>query len=204
MARDEEVLRRRARFVATALALAGCTREKPPNVEPVPAHEGKPTPSGSATASALPASPGVAAPPDRPPLTAKVSASAKADLDAIVKRLQSLHDAIDASARALPRKCDLADATCLAEVRAYVMKLGDHRDAIPEGPRCPPKGADAIALDKLRADHAAWFVKWLDAIDARLDALYAGSADAGGVLSGLRAQAADAHPQPCLKYSCPP
>lgn len=204
MARDEEVLRRRARFVATALALAGCTKEKPPSAEPVPTHEGKPTASTSTTTTSTAPSPGVPAPADRPPRTAKVSPAGKAELDKLVKRIEALHDDLAKTAAALPPKCDLADKTCLATVRAYVLKLGDHRDAIPDAPRCPPKGADAIAIEALRADHAAWFGKWLGAIDARLDALYAGSADAGGVLSGLRAEAVEAHPQPCLKYSCPP
>lgn len=202
MARDEEVLRRRARFVATALVLAGCTKEKPSSVEPLPSQEGKPTTTTSATT--LAPSPGVAEPPDRPALTAKVSPAAQKDLEARVKVIDDLYVAIKKTASALPPKCDLAEADCLAKVRAYVLLLGDHKDAIPDAPRCPPKGADALALEKLRDDHARWFGKWLKLIDERLDSQYASSADAGGVLAGLRMQADQAHPQPCLKYSCPP
>lgn len=200
--RDEEILRRRARFVTAALLVAGCSKnEGRSTIEPTPSSE-KATPSASTAPTPTPLAK-VPPPPDRPSRTATVSATAAPRRDAIVAHADKIHAAVDALAASIPAACKASDAKCVAAWKEFFGRLETARDMNFVAPSCPPKGADEIALDELRNAHAAWHHRWLADIDkAAAAALEKGGPDAKG-LSALWDDARNAHARPCLSIACP-
>ncbi|MBL8717210.1 MAG: hypothetical protein JNL79_14585 [Myxococcales bacterium] len=204
--RDDEILRRRARFVSAALLVAGCARsEGRTTIEPLGSTEkatGPSTPPSSVPASP-PHAPKVAAPPDRPARTATVSATAAARRDAIVAHVDKIHRAIDELAAQIPALCKASDPACVAAWKDYFARLETTRDLNFVAPHCPPKGADELELGRLRDVHAAWHDRWLASIDKAVAKVLAESAD-GKVFGDLWGDARSAHARPCLSIACPP
>lgn len=202
--RDDEVLRRRARFVTAALLVAGCSKnEGRGTIEPTPTSENAPSASAP-TPAPEPKVAKVPAPPDRPSRTATVSAAAAPRRDAVVAHADKIHAAVDALAGSIPAACKASDPKCAALWKDFFGRLETARDMNSVAPSCPPKGADEIALAELRNAHATWHHRWLADIDKAVTAaLKKGGPDADG-LSALWDDARNAHAQPCLSIACPP
>lgn len=201
--RDDEILRRRARFVGAALLVAGCSKdESRVAITPTPSAEKATTSAPSA--SAPPRVIKVAAPPDRPPRKATVSAAAEKQKDAELARIDKVYSAVDGLAGSIPTVCATSDPKCVAAWKDYFGRLEDARDANYLMPSCPPKGADAIALDELQRAHAAWHGLWLQHIDEAVVATLE-KAEASGhkTLLLLWGDARNAHARPCLSIACP-
>lgn len=198
MPRDEEILRRRARFVSAALVLAsGCTRNRD-GASPLPDSEAV----KAAPSPPMPAPPPrVPPPPDRPALSAKVSAAGEPARDAAIKQIETLHASIEKLAGSIPAACELSETSCHARFKAFaeqIAKLDDDVYAL-HPPRCPAKLPDDIAVEKLRSEHRSWLDQWLRAIDVAAEQMH----DAGTAWHDLRTAARAAYPHPCLKFYCP-
>lgn len=198
--RREEILKRRAQFVSAALLLAvGCNRDKP-MASAVPDAESKkvalePSPKPPAR---------VEAPPNRPPLTAKVSVTGEAKRAAAAARIEKLEKAIDELSGAVPAGCELSDPICRARFRLFHEQLAKLREQIFSllPPGCPPKLADDIAIREMVSHQHVWLTQWLEAIEKVGRATAIG--DAGTVWDELRADASRAYAHPCLSFACPP
>jgi len=200
MARDEEILKRRARFISTALVLAaGCSREQSQATR-VPEADGKPS---VATAQPQPVGP-VKPPADRPPLDAKVSTAGESKRAESIASIEKTHAAMSKLAGAVPAPCGLNHADCMAKFKTFADEWARLRDELLDfSPRCPAKLPDDIAIDGMLSAHRAWLTKWLDAIEAAGKSAALSQSDASNEWNKLRNDAIEAHPQPCLKFYCP-
>ncbi len=198
MPRDEEILKRRARFVSAALLLAaGCTREKDGAAPLPPAEAKKPQPPEAPTKPP----PRVEPPADRPSLTAKVSAASATKLADATAKIEKIHATIDKLASAVPAPCVLDEPTCKTRFKAFAGELAKLDDEIYKlsPPRCPAKLPDDKAIEEMVGDHRAWLSKWKHDIENVATA----ALDAGTAWEDMRREAAMAYPHPCLKFACP-
>ena len=197
MARDEEILKRRARFVSAALLLAaGCTKPKD-GATAVPDSESvKQVPEPPVTPP-----PKVKAPPDRPTLDVKVTPAAEKRRDDALAAIDKVHRAVDKLAGEVPAACVLSESSCKARFEAFANRLMQLRDdAYALSPlHCPPKLADDKAIEGLLGNHGGWLSRWLSEIEK----VAGETADAGAAWEDIRSSAAAAHPHPCLKFHCP-
>lgn len=201
--RDDEILRRRARFVTAALLVAGCSKNEGRSpIEPTPSSEKAAIPAPSAPSPPPVAK--VAPPPDRPSRTATVSTAAAPRRDAVVAHADKIHATIDALAGAVPAACKASDAACVAAWKDFFGRLETVRDMNFVAPSCPPKGADEVAIQELRNAHAAWHHHWLAEIDKVVSAVLKKAGTDADVLSALWDDARSAHARPCLSIACPP
>ena len=197
MPRDEEILKRRARFVSAALlVVAGCTHPKEGAVAVPDSEATKPTPEPPVKPP-----PRVEPPANRPTLDAKVTAAADAERVGTVKQIETVYKLVDKLAGAVPAACVLSEPSCHARFKAFADQIAqareDIRDLTPA--HCPAKLPDDKALEALRSAHGAWLGEWLRSIEK----IAGETADAGTAWEDLRVEAAKAHPHPCLKFSCP-
>ncbi len=201
--RDDEILRRRARFVSAALLVAGCSKDEGrATITSTPSAE-KATSSASSAPAPAPAAK-VAPPPDRPARKATVSAAAEKQKEAVLAQIDKIHAALDALGTSVPVACATSDPKCVAAWKDYFARLEGTRDSNVVMPACPPKGADATALDALRRAHAAWHELWLLDIDAAtLAALKRATESDQKTLGLLWGDARSAHARPCLSIACP-
>ncbi len=193
----EEILKRRARFVSAALLLAtGCTRAKDgasalPDTEAV-----KPVPPPPSTAPPAKVRPGE----PRPILDAKVSAAGEPKLKVAKDEIEKSFAAIDKLAGSVPVACELGEKSCKERFRAFADEAARIRDdLIGMHMRCPPKAPDDKAIENLREEHRQFMLRWLIAIEK----VAGETSDAGAEWEKLKHEAAEAHPQPCLKFACP-
>jgi len=200
--RDDDILKRRARFIsAAALLAAGCSRDRAtPGPTAVPSSESKP----ATTANAKPPPP-VKPPADRPSLDAKVSTAGQAKRADAAARIEKVHGAIEQVANALPAGCPLHDPVCRARFKVFVGDIERLREDVHDllVVRCPAKAPDDVALEKLLQAHQTWLYRWLDDIDRAGRAAADQHEDAGSVWEELHRDAASAYPHPCLKFACP-
>lgn len=204
MPRDEDILKRRARFIsAAALLAAGCSRDQA-TTKPsaVPSTESKPQATASAAAKPPPPVP---APANRPSLEATVSAAGQAKRADAAARIEKVHTAIEQAAGAIPAGCPLHDPICRARFKVFADDLAKLREDVYElhAPRCPPKLADDIAVEKMLSAHQTWLYQWLEAIEKAGRDAADQHGDAGSVWEELHSEAAKAHAHPCLKFACP-
>lgn len=199
MPRDEEILKRRARFVSAAILLVsgGCTREKTTAVATPESESVKQLPD----AAVVTPPPRVAPPANRPPLTAKTTAAGEARRDAAIARIEKVYAEIDRLAGAIPAACVVGETSCLARFAKFAdeLELAEQSNRRLSPPRCPAKLADDIAIESMLAAHEGWMEGWLSSIRT----VTGNTADAGAAWDELRADAAASHPQPCLKFACP-
>lgn len=198
MPRDEEILKRRARFVSAALVLAGgCTREKE-GATAVPAAE-----SAKAKTPDPPVTPPpkVPPPPDRPSLEAKVSAAAKTKLSDSQAQIEKIYAGTEKLAAAVPAPCALDETSCRGRFKAFADELAKLREDVYKlgPPRCPAKLPDEKAIEEMVGNHRHWLSTWL----ANIEKVATSALDAGTAWEDLRREAAMAYPHPCLKFACP-
>jgi hypothetical protein len=204
MARDEEILKRRARFIsAAAILAAGCSRDQA-TTKPVavPSSESKPTASSPAESKAPPA---VKPPPDRPPLDPKVSTAALAKRADAAARIEKVNKAVEEAAGAIPAGCPLHDPACRARFKIFHDDLAKLRDDAYNLNlvRCPAKAPDDKAIEDMLQRHQDWLYRWIHDIEKAGRAAADVHEDAGSVWDELRGEAESAHPHPCLKFACP-
>jgi hypothetical protein len=198
MPRDEEILKRRARFVSAALVLAGgCTREKE-GASPLPAAE-----SAKAKTPDPPVTPPpkVQPPPDRPSLDATVSPAAKTKLTDAQAEIEKIYAGTNKLAGAVPAPCALDETSCHARFKAFADELAKLRDEVYQlgPPRCPAKLPDDKAIETMVDNHRRWLSTWL----ANIEKVATTALDAGTAWEDMRREAAMAYPHPCLKFACP-
>lgn len=204
MPRDEDILKRRARFIsAAAILAAGCSRDQSTSKPvAVPSTESKPT--ASAPAETKPPPP-VKAPADRPPLDPKVSTAGQAKRADAAARIEKVNAAVEQAAAAIPAGCPLHDPACRARFKVFHDDLAKLRDDVYDLHlvRCPPKTPDDKAVEDMLQAHQAWLYRWIDDIEKAGRAAADAHDDAGSVWDELHKEAAAAHPHPCLKFACP-
>ncbi len=203
MPRDEDILKRRARFIsAAALLAAGCSRDQS-TTKPiaVPSTESKPV--ASAPESKPP--PPVKAPANRPPLDPKVSTAGQPKRAEAAAAIEKVNTAVEQIASAIPAGCALHEPACRARFKVFIEDLAKVREDVYalQVVRCPAKLPDDIAIEKMLQDHQDWLNRWIYEIDKAGRAAADAHEDAGSVWEELRNDAEKAYPHPCLKFACP-
>jgi len=203
MPRDEDILKRRARFIsAAALLAAGCSRDQA-TTKPtaVPSSESKPTVSVPESKPPPP----VAAPANRPSLDPKVSTAGQPKRAEAAAAIEKVNTAIEEISGAIPAGCPLHEPVCRARFKVFHDDLAKLRDDVYKlhEARCPAKLPDEIAIEKMLQDHQNWLNRWLFSIEKTARAAADVHEDAGSVWDELHNEAAKAHPHPCLKFACP-
>lgn len=195
MSSSDRILARRARFVAMVMAV-GCHNDKT-GASALPDTEVKkvsPPPEP-------PKPPKVAAPPNRPPLTAKVSVAGEAKRAAAATRIEAIEKSIDELAGAIPVGCALDAPGCQGRFKAFADRIARLREdlfgLVPFG--CPSKLADDIEVKKMVGEQHVWLSQWLDAVEKVGRAQIKGDG-----WEELYADAAKAYAHPCLSFACPP
>ena len=199
MSTRDRILERRAKFISTALVLAaGCSREQGNGASKLPEAESKPATSVTAVQAAGPVKP----PPDRPSVDPKVSAAGVTRRTQMVEFIEKVHAATAKLASSVPAPCAFGHEECKARFVVFTDEWARIKDELRGFyPRCPAKLPDDVAIDKMLSEHHRWLTKWLAAIE--LAGRSAIQGDSGTEWDDLLQKAADAHPQPCLKYYCP-
>ena len=204
------ILRRRARFLSSALAaLSGCAPTPPaehpePGVVAVPSAEREEPPQGSPP-------PERERPPprwgDMPPLDVPPGLDAEATrlLTDLAATMNDVHPELDAIEAGLRSDCRPEDPSCASHFKAL---LGKRRQI--EGklrftrPFCPAKSKDQeLAVSRIDA-HLDYIAKRNQAIDETIESLLArGGPDARSRWARYRSESFAAHPQICLSVACP-
>ena len=203
------ILRRRALFVGSALAAAGCT----PNCNPKPTEEpstgktGPPAPVVSVQPTPSAPEPTTTVEPEDPPpktvsgrpsydVPAGIVEEAKKRYDRLHKFMKESHERLDPVLVALP-DCKLR--ACEPKYRQAATVLSELRKDQRLFYICPGKSDEAKAFQPHYAAHKKH-------LQERLDQLDAGLRNASGDEAAYQAlveEIAASKPIPCLSFACP-
>jgi hypothetical protein len=195
------ILRRRAAFVGSALAAAGCT---PNGKEPDVGTTAPPTPVVSVAPTSKPPAPTSTAVVEPPPKDASpgyaipegVSEGARERYERLHRFMKESHARLDPVLARLP---DCTVAACEARYVEAATVLSDLRKDLRLFHICPGKSAEAQAFQPHYEAHVKHLRERLERLD---EGLRRASGDEDAYRAILR-DIAMSNPVPCLSFGCP-
>jgi len=140
-------------------------------------------------------------PPNKPPLTAKVSTDGEAKRAGAAARLEKVQGAIEELANVIPIGCVAAEPVCRKRFEVFSLELAKLRAELARTaiPHCPKSNADDLAVEQMAGSQIAWLSRWVDDVET---AGRAGLVDPGSVWDELKTAADKSHPR--VASSCTP
>jgi hypothetical protein len=202
------ILRRRAFFVSSAVAVLGsCARTAPPAEPTSPPEINVPEgdPDAGATDAALPSSDRDAPRADGPPLDvpAGVSETAREKYERLASVMTRAYGILDQIEADLP-SCSILDPSCEPRFRRVADQLNELDGLFQRFFVCGGASEEAKAYGEREKAHQEHYRKRRAGIEGQIESELSKDGERGRARwDALRREAYQAAPFPCLKFACP-